>query len=260
MFDAKILTVYGKNPYFFRALDFPQDSWLLFMRWTHRTYPYGPVFLPLTLIPSFLSLGKLILNFLFFKIFFFSFYFLSVFFLNKINKKQAVFFATSPFILIEGLVNTHNDLISLSLALIGMYFLLKNNFLSRIFLLLSAGIKYMTFPLIFITKKTNLFMNKLIIALLFLILIYMSFFMEVQSWYFLILFVLLPLYEKIVYSSSIFFAGLLFSYYPYIALGDWGAKGNVLIKHWIIAVFFIANIIYLVLYNFIITNKYEKNI
>ena len=50
MFDAKIFSVYQKNPYLYKALDFPQDDWLRFMHWTHRTYPYGPTFLPITLI------------------------------------------------------------------------------------------------------------------------------------------------------------------------------------------------------------------
>jgi hypothetical protein len=260
MFDAKISTFYHKNPYFFKALDFPNDPWLIFMHWTHRTYPYGPIFLPLTLIPSFLSFGKLILNFLFFKIFFFLFYLFGVHYLLKMNKKHAVFFATSPLILIEGLVNSHNDIVALTLTLIGIYYLLKNNILSRIFLLASGGIKYITFPFVFLFRKRNAFLNKVILASIFLILLYTPFFIEIQPWYFLVLFALLPFYEKLVYSLNIFFAGLLFSYYPYIALGDWRTKGNIEIKHWIIFIFFIVNLIYLFLYNFIRRNKNEKNI
>ena len=127
-------------------------------------------------------------------------------------------------------------------------------------LLLSSGIKYVTFPFLFISKNKNSLTNKIIFLIICLILVYMSFFMEPQSWYFLMLFAFLPIYENLVYSLNIFFAGLLFSYYPYIAFGDWGTKGNVLIKHWIIFIFFIANIIYLVLYNFILRNRYAKDI
>ena len=44
MFDARIATFYHKNPYFFKAIDFQNYSWLRFMHWTHRTYPTDQVF------------------------------------------------------------------------------------------------------------------------------------------------------------------------------------------------------------------------
>src|SRR5690606_9981251 len=34
IFDAKIFTAYGENPYLKKALDFPNDPMLSFMRWT----------------------------------------------------------------------------------------------------------------------------------------------------------------------------------------------------------------------------------
>ena len=159
LFDAKIFTIYGQNPYLHRALDFPNDPWLRFMHWTHRTYPYGPVFLGITIIPSFLSFGKLILAFVFFKLSFAFFYFLAVFSLNRINRRLAVFFATSPLVIIEGLVNNHNDLIAVSLALLAVYFVLKKkkSWLALVFFLMSAGIKYITLvflPLLSKSKKS----------------------------------------------------------------------------------------------------------
>ena len=123
MFDAKLVTYYHVNPYLFKALDFPSDPWIRFMHWTHRTYPYGPIFLLITLLPSYFSLGKFFLSFLFFKLTFIAFYLLAVYYLNKLNKRYAILFATNPLVIIEGLVNSHNDLISVSLAIIGAYFL-----------------------------------------------------------------------------------------------------------------------------------------
>ncbi len=251
LFDAKILTVYGKNPYLYKALDFPKDPWLIFMHWTHRTYPYGPFFLGFSLIPSFLSFGKLILNFIFFKFMFAGFYILGVYYLNKINKKYALFFATSPLILIEGLMNNHNDLIALSLGLTGMYFLLKNKKIySLLFLILSAGIKYITIPIIFLTKNIRSLTNKVVFCAIILILLYLSIFFEIQPWYFLALFLFIPFFYNLASKLNIFFAGLLFSYFPFIAYGDWGMGSNLNIKHSIIIFFFIINIIYLFMYNF----------
>ena len=259
LFDAKILTVYGKNPYLYKALDFPKDPWLIFMHWTHRTYPYGPFFLGFSLIPSFLSFGKLILNFIFFKFMFAGFYILGVYFLNKINKKYALFFATSPLILIEGLINSHNDLIALSFGIIGVYYLLKNkNIWSRLLFLLSGGIKYISLPIVFLSRKIGSKLNIVVAGVLILLLVYLSIFQEIQAWYFLNLFILILLFPKLIRSFNIFFAGLLFSYFPFIAYGDWGMGSNLKIKNSIIVIFFIINIIYLFMYNFSNAKKTAK--
>lgn len=249
LFDAKIVTFYHQNPYLQKALDFPSDPWLRFMHWTHRTYPYGPVFLGLSLIPSFLSFGKFILSFLFFKATLILFYVLSVYFLQKMNKKWAIIFATHPLILVEGLVNGHNDMFALSLGIIGIYYLLNSKssqIQSRLFLILSGGIKYITFPLIFLTKK-NSKINALLFAVIILILTYLSISSEIQPWYFLALFIFLPYYEVLLSRFNLFFAGLLLSYYPYIRLGGWDSADKVNMKHQIIFWFFIINAVVILL-------------
>lgn len=256
IFDAKIVTHYFKNPYFYKPMDFPTDPWLRFMHWTHRTYPYGPTFLLITLIPSFLAMGKLILNFLFFKITWFIFYFLAVYYLNKLNKKWAMIFATHPLVIIEGLVNTHNDLIAATIAILGIYFLVKNkNLIARSLLLFSGGIKYTTLPLIILSKKIKQF-NNLAISAIFFILFYLSIFREIQPWYFLILFAFLPFYEELINRLNIFFAGLLLSYYPYIRLGGWDSVEKLSLKHIIIVGSLIINFIYY----FWAKMKHEKTI
>lgn len=244
MFDAKILTFYHQNPYALRALDFPDDQWLRFMHWTHRTYPYGPVFLLITLVPSFLGFGKFLLSFVLFKLIFAIFYLVAVYFLAKLNKKYALIFATSPLVIVEGLVSAHNDLIAVSLAIVGIYYLhKKHGILSRIFLLLSGGIKYITLPLVFLSAR-----NKKIQLGVFLALIgmvgYLSIFSAVQPWYFLSLLIFIPFYEKFIVYLNIFFAGLLFSYYPFIKFGDWSQPGNVILKSQIIIVFLLVNLVY----------------
>jgi len=221
MFDARILTYYGQNPYHFAPMDFPQDNWLRFMHWTHRTYPYGPVFLPLTLIPSFLSMGKFILNLLLFKGLFVGFYLLGIYFLRKMNNVWALIFATHPLVIVEGLVNAHNDLIAVSFGLMGIYYLSKNKIImGKVFFVLSAGIKYLTFPLIFLSKK-NTKINTIVIIAQTLLIAYLVFFRDIQPWYFLILFIFLPYYVKYIHMFDIFFFSLLLSYFPYLYYGSW---------------------------------------
>ena len=101
MFDARILTHYGDNPYTHKALNYSDDQWVRFMHWTHRTYPYGPTFLLFTLLPSFLSFGTLILNYIFFKASFIALYVASVWALQKKASQWALFFATQPRVIIE---------------------------------------------------------------------------------------------------------------------------------------------------------------
>lgn len=238
MFDARIFTHYGQNPYIHKALDFPQDDWIRFMHWTHRTYPYGPTFLALTIIPSFFSFGKLLLSFLFFKGFFYLFFVAAVLSLYRMNKKWGVFFATNPLVIIEGLVNAHNDLLAVSLTIIGIYLLReKKTAWARIILILSGGIKYITAPFILIGKKDSIVMRAVFIATCGL-LAYLAAFTEVQGWYFLVLFGFLPYYENILDKANIFFAGLLIAYYPFVQAAGWGVD-QIQDKHTIIIVFYI---------------------
>src|SRR6185437_11810090 len=67
IFDAKILTHYHLNPYQYMALNFPQDPMLGFMHWTNRTYPYGPIWLGLTVPLSFVGANIFIITFYLFK-------------------------------------------------------------------------------------------------------------------------------------------------------------------------------------------------
>ena len=248
MFDAKILTFYGKNPYLFRALDFPADGWIRFMHWTHRVYPYGPTFLPITLIPSLLSVGKFILSLFFFKLTFVSFYLAAVWAVNKIDKNKALIIATHPLIIIEGLITPHNDLTAMSLGLIGIYLLFnKKNIWSRILFIISGLIKYTTLPILILSKK-NKWLNLLsLIGILFL-LVCLSFFKEIQPWYFLTLFIFVPIYPQLFVKIDIFLLGLLCSYYPYIMLGGWDKQYKVDLKHQIIIYFAVANLLVLGVY------------
>jgi hypothetical protein len=261
MFDAKIFTFYHQNPYLQRALDFPGDQWTRFMQWTHRTYPYGPVFLLLSLAPSFLGIGKFTLSFLLFKTFFILCYIISVHLLNTLNKRWAVIFATHPLIVIEGLVSSHNDLTALSLAIIGIYLLFKkNNAWGRLFLLFSGGVKYISAPMLLIGNSKNHRWNKVILIIQMGILIYLSLKMEIQPWYFLVLFAFLPFFEKIISSMNIFFLGLLMSYYPYIRLGGWNSAGKIDLKHQIILIFFLINVCYMCLIFFLKRYKYSYKV
>jgi len=247
LFDAKILTFYGKNPYQFSALDFSNDSWTRFMHWTHRTYPYGPTFLAITAIPSFFSFGKFFLAFFLFKLTWFLFYFLMVYLSYKVNKKWSLILSFHPLIIVEGLINNHNDLLALSLSVIAVYFLVKkkNKISSFVFFVFSGGIKYLSLPFILLVFNKKL-INILSLFLVFMLTIYLTFFREIQPWYFLTFFAFYPFFSKLIERLKFFFAGLLFSYFPYLFLGGWDSLEKINQKHIIISVFLAVNLIYLI--------------
>lgn len=250
LFDARILTHYGLNPYTHTALDFQKDLWTRFMHWTHRTYPYGPTFLPLTLIPSFLGLGKFSITYFLYKFMNGALYFLAVYFLNKKHKREAIFFASHPLIIIEGLINGHNDLIAVSLGLVGIYLLEKKyNVWSRIFFLVSLGIKYVTLPILFLHSKLQITRYmKLLFCFQVAVILYLCYKMEIQPWYFLSFFVFVPFFPQFLEKISIFFFGLLLSYYPFIRFGDWTAQTVALKREIVFVSIFIQGLFLLILY------------
>lgn len=259
MFDARILTHYGDNPYTHKALNYSDDQWVRFMHWTHRTYPYGPSFLVYTLIPSFLSFGTLILNYIFFKASFIALYVASIWALNKKSAQWALFFATHPLVIMEGIVNSHNDLVAVGLAIVGIMLLAQNTKIvswPRLLLLLSGGIKYFTAPVLFLDHQLKESRRAFFIMLLTLApIVYVSITGEIQSWYYLNILIFIPYFYTYISHLYIFFFGLLISYYPFIALGGWYKSEHTQLKHEIILWAVIIQAIYFVI---LYTKKLKK--
>lgn len=198
MFDARIVTTYGENPYIHSALDYPNDLWTRFMHWTHRTYPYGPVWLILTLPFSYLGFGKFVLTLFNFKLLFTLSHVGNVFLiykiLNKMDSKLSLLgtavYAFNPVVLIESLVSPHNEVMMLFFLLFSIYlmFVKNNKIMAFLNLLLSGGIKFVTLiVLIIIPLKKIKIIHFLILSLFFLTgaLVIEIIYREPYSWYFI---------------------------------------------------------------------------
>src|SRR3989344_5685392 len=145
MFDARIVTHYGQNPYLHKALDFSSDPMLNFMRWTHRTYPYGPAWLFLTVPLTFAGANFFLLTFFLFKLLMGLSFLGSCFLIYKISEIlfpqnkifNAVFWAFNPLIIVEGLISAHNDMPMIFFALLSIFLYLNKkkiySFLSLLF-------------------------------------------------------------------------------------------------------------------------------
>lgn len=166
LFAGKEILVYHANPYLVTPNSFPDDTWIRFMRWVHTTTPYGPVFTGLTIPYYLLGFGKFVPILYLFKLDQVAWYLLSIWLIGKILSSQKwsdrkvvvaqLFFALNPLILMEWLVNAHNDAIMITLLLASMYLLtVRKRAWSFVTLLLSIGIKYVTVifvPLLFFPK------------------------------------------------------------------------------------------------------------
>ncbi|GIW61518.1 MAG: hypothetical protein KatS3mg089_0370 [Patescibacteria group bacterium] len=244
IFDARIVTYYRENPYFKKALDYPNDPMLAFMHWTHRTYPYGPIWLLLTIPLSFLGFSFFIPTFLLFKIMSGLSYLGSAYLISKItryiNEKYELlsltFFALNPLVLIESLVSGHNDIVMMFLLLVSILFLVNQRFIwSFLFLFLSIGIKYATGFLLpiylaiwFFKKKEsrivwqNIFLIFVIAMLFALVAAILR--TQFQPWYLLFVIPLASLVtqKKYILVPTIFISfGALLNYAPYLYWGNW---------------------------------------
>lgn len=245
LFDARIAAWYHLNPYFYKALDFPDDLWIRFMHWTHRTYPYGPVWLLITLPFSFLGFGKFVITVVLFKIMFSLSYLANSYLVwlisGNINKeyqnKAAIMYAFNPLIIIESLVSPHNESLMLSFLLLSFYFILvkKSKASALIWLIFSAGVKFVTavlFPLYLIKKIFH--NNKLFLQSAFVLLLVPLgleiFYREAYPWYFIPLvgvgaLIHSTFYYKIIVSVSL---GALLRYSFFLYYGEYNQSDYLL--------------------------------
>ncbi len=225
IFDSKIISQYGKNPYNFSALDFPNDPMVHFMRWTHRTYPYGPLWLIPGIIITLISTKLLVQIFMFKIVAILS----AIYASNLLNLKsdnKNFLFLFNPLIITEVLIGNHND-IFVALTLIISVIYVTNTKISYLSLIIGGLIKYANFFMIpaLIIKKFNAkyFLNSLI-CLTLLSIIIASIRTEFQVWYIIWILPLAYISPKgsIIRNYVILISLLLpFSYIPYIQSGSY---------------------------------------
>jgi Gpi18-like mannosyltransferase len=232
IFDARIVTKYGQNPYLFKALDFPNDTWVRFMNWTHRTYPYGPLWLILTILPSSLGFEKFIVTQFLFKIFFAFFYLGSVYLIFRINQQiksenplwSVVYFALNPLVIIESLISPHVDISMTFFVLSGFYFLAsKKNGWASLSFIFGALIKFLPMvliPVIFLKHWDRKVAVSILIFAISLIPIVAQ--REFYSWYLVPFMAMASIFTKgnlLTRFLSFFSIGLILTYVPYLYFG-----------------------------------------
>ncbi|KKS98666.1 MAG: hypothetical protein UV73_C0001G0187 [Candidatus Gottesmanbacteria bacterium GW2011_GWA2_43_14] len=239
LFDARIVTKYHLNPYLYTALDFPDDLWTRFMHWTHRTYPYGPVWLMVSIAVSYLGRQIFVLTMAGFKLMFFLLYLGNTYLIGRISlsdgvktaRENMLYFALSPLVIIESLVSPHNESMMLFFLLIFFYYYFQKRIKgSLIFLSLSALVKYLTtvvIPLVlFPPKKIRESREKflyLVLASVGIMIIYLISLREAYPWYFLTVIGIVSLIHQpqIRNLTAVLSWAVLLRYLPYLYSGTY---------------------------------------
>ena len=241
IFDAKIVTYYQQNPYEHKALDYQGDPMLNFMRWTHRTYPYGPSWLGLTIPLSLLGFNFFLPTAILFKGLATAMYLGTIYYIekimNKINPKNAIFaiafFALNPLVIVESLVSGHLDIAMMFFGVFAFYLLISKKYISSFLsLLFSIGIKFATGFLLPVFawvwfQKGSVSWERMIqysIVLMSLSVIAATFRTNFQPWYLLSVLSFAALvsnkYYVFIPAIVLSFTSLLI-YVPYIYTGNW---------------------------------------
>lgn len=243
LFDARIVTYYQENPYIHKASDFPDDLWIRFMHWTHRTYPYGHLWLLITLPFSYIGAGKFVLTLFLFKLMFISFHLGNLFLIYRIasiiakEKRDFILliYGLNPFILVESVVSPHNEAVMLFFLLLSIYLFLKKNILgSLLHLSFSILVKFVTLAVLpcfvwgMIGKiSSKAFLTFCIFALSAAV-VFESFYREAYPWYFLMpigVGTLLAKNRYILLIISTLSISLLLRYVPFLFQGSYTQEG-----------------------------------
>ncbi len=239
IFDTRILVTHHLNPWKFTALDFPHDLWTRFMRWTHRTYPYGPAWLLLTIPFYFFGAGKFTFTLLAYKLLGAVSYLVCIWAIRKILKaissKETVLgmivFALNPLVIIESLVNAHLDVTMAALLLIAVLFRIRGKIIfAWIFFILSAGIKFVTASAlpawVWWKGRQERFQTNALVMLgcISIVTLIVIIYREPLPWYLvtpLAVVALLPQQKALILLAQALSLGMMLRYAPYLLHGDY---------------------------------------
>ena len=172
---GKVTYQYHENPYIVMPIEIPNEPNLAFTRAANKVALYGPVWVLLTAIPHYAGVGNVWATVIAFKLLNAAVYLGFSYFIWRKTKNitNVIFFALNPLVLIEVLMNGHNDIYMMALALFGLFLWSQKRFTQKIggIILLAAswfvkGATVVLTPLLFFRRVS--FERMLIYAYIFL--------------------------------------------------------------------------------------------
>ncbi|MEI8067687.1 MAG: hypothetical protein WCG91_01905 [Candidatus Shapirobacteria bacterium] len=243
LFAGKMVTFFHLNPYFNAPIVVEgKELWFAFTLWVNNVnytifgtdikYAYGPVFLAYSLIPFLIfTSAKFLGVFYGLKLLNVMVFMLCGWMLLKINKNDKKIFAYwffNPLLILELLINSHNDLIMVALFITSIFFSIvnKNKILQTTAFIASVATKFISAPLIF----TLIFSGKIRLWLFrlsgFAILFYNAYNPK-YMWYYTWIYMIFPFVNLKKRSWIIIFLFqsvlLIFAYSKFIIHNQWGS-------------------------------------
>lgn len=231
LFYARISIIYHVSPYLVSAKEFWNvDLWVSLLHNVDSKAVYGPGHLIYSIILMILaSPNKLLLNFLVMKLMNGVLFYLAGWSIFRLYQSKQVFglWFFNPLLIIELLINSHNDLLMVSLTVLAIYFWKKRDDVKAwVLFWLSVMMKYfslLALPAFYLDEKGRSRYFKLLCIMIPLFLLYKN----GQVWYFSWVYMFLPFINlKKMSWLIIYLAGFLMltNYFSFIKTNDWGSN------------------------------------
>ncbi len=234
LFNAKMVLIYHANPHIQTAIQFAGDPLLRFMHNVHTPAPYAYGWTGLSLFPGLTWLTQnFTLSFWAMKLFIAAFWLGQLWILQKLVRRlfpkepwRFWLFALNPLVLVETLINGHNDAVMMFFALLSYWFFLNSKkFKALLFLLFSVSIKYVTIILFPLSLQGPTLKKVDIPSFSALVLLAVMFIRpgQLHSWYLIwaFSFAVLSRSKWLVKVFTALTIGALLRYAPYLYYGHW---------------------------------------
>jgi len=233
IFSGKMAWCYHTNPYAtLPQAFFQKDLWIGFTHWIDVKYAYGPVMLLKDVFP-FVILGchKFISLFYLFKLINGLLFLATGYLLWLKNKRSPLvlsYWFLNPLLILEILINNHNDILMIFLFVLSVYFFetKKNKIVGGLLALASVLTKQVSLiflPALLLHGKTRISFIKISLAALFL---FLGFRTISMPWYYTWVFLAIPFFQFKKRSWTILFLfnlyWLLNTYWNFLNSGLWG--------------------------------------
>ncbi len=231
--SAKMAYFYHLNPYNTAPIVLAGiDFFVIIAHNINSVYNYGPLYLIYSILPmAILGVNKIVLYLITLKLLNGILFFISGLLLYKTTNFDKRIFAIwflNPFLIIEWLSNSHNDLVMVAFFIIGFYYFSKKYYFSSlIFIISSILIKYVSViaaPLMFLNNKIRTHLFK-ILGITLPVLIQLTK-RAIQPWYLTWSYMFIPI-APLKTLSWIFFSTIgfiqLINYYRFLESSGWSA-------------------------------------
>lgn len=138
---AKVTFFYRENPYLIMPIDIPNEPSFAFLHAANKVALYGPVWIAFTAVPYYLGAGSLLITLFTFKIFVTLWYILLCYLIWIASGRKAAaiaFFALNPLVTLSTLVDGHNDVVMMTLAVSSFLFMKRRQFVIGLLLLFAS--------------------------------------------------------------------------------------------------------------------------